>query len=147
MTPNGTHCYAENPYRFDERLDITEGVQALYDLVINSMDWGSGFLSYEDALPVSVIAHACGFGDADRVDAYLADKLEANRKDALRREFAAKTQAQQAEYLATHEHVLNNYGRCIIPGCGAGLDRPHWSNVIVASEPGVVRLVEKRKDE
>ena len=33
--------------------DITQGVQALYDLVISSMNWGSGFWSWEDALPVA----------------------------------------------------------------------------------------------
>lgn len=41
--------------------DITEGVKTLYDHVTTSMDWGSGFLTVEDALEVVNIAKACGF--------------------------------------------------------------------------------------
>ena len=41
--------------------DVTEGVQALYDHMVQSMDWGSGFLSIEDAKGVIEVAQACGF--------------------------------------------------------------------------------------
>jgi len=56
--------------------DITDGVGALYDLVVGSMDWGSGFLTVEDATPVSVIAHACGYENAAEVDEYLAARTQ-----------------------------------------------------------------------
>lgn len=36
--------------------DVTTDVGCLYDLVIGSMDWGSGFLTVEDAEPVVRIA-------------------------------------------------------------------------------------------
>ena len=54
--------------------DITEGVQALYDLVISSMNWGSGFWSWEDALPVAQVGHLLGFAEIEEVDRYVADR-------------------------------------------------------------------------
>ena len=41
--------------------NITEGVKALYDHLISSMDWGSGFLTQEDATEVIKVALTCGF--------------------------------------------------------------------------------------
>jgi hypothetical protein len=41
--------------------DVTEGVQALYDHCVASMDWGSGFLSVEEAAGIILIAQKCGF--------------------------------------------------------------------------------------
>lgn len=54
-------------------VNITEGVQALYHLVIGSMDWGSGFLTTEDALPVARVARVCGFERADEARALRPD--------------------------------------------------------------------------
>ena len=53
----GDHGNGRAIHRADDgtETDITEGVQALYDLVISSMDWGSGFWTYEDALPVAQV--------------------------------------------------------------------------------------------
>jgi hypothetical protein len=46
-------------------IDITEGVQALYDFVSSACgDSGSNFLSVEEAKPILVLAEACGFTDA-----------------------------------------------------------------------------------
>jgi hypothetical protein len=42
-------------------IDVTEGVRTLYDLVISSMNWGSGFLSVEDVEGVIRVAQTCGF--------------------------------------------------------------------------------------
>lgn len=53
-------------------VDVTEGVKTLYDLVINSLDWGSGFLTSEDATPLAQIGHLCGFERVDEVDRYVA---------------------------------------------------------------------------
>jgi hypothetical protein len=41
--------------------DVTEGVQALYDHCVSSMDWGSGFLDNIDAAGIVLIAQKCGF--------------------------------------------------------------------------------------
>jgi hypothetical protein len=61
-TPNGAKI--EAVLTDGSRHDVTEAVQALYDLVVQSLDWGSGFLTVEDAVPVADIARLCGFGDA-----------------------------------------------------------------------------------
>jgi hypothetical protein len=45
----------------DTETDVTEGVQVLYDHCVASMDWGSGFLSIEDARGIILIAQKCGF--------------------------------------------------------------------------------------
>lgn len=52
--------------------DITAGVQVLYDLVLSSMDFGSGFLSVEDIVPVAELALTAGF-DAEFPVEYLQD--------------------------------------------------------------------------
>jgi hypothetical protein len=53
-------------------VDVTEGVQAAYDLVLSSMDWGSGFLSIEDIEPLLRLALASGY-DTEPIAAYIAD--------------------------------------------------------------------------
>lgn len=68
-TPNGAVITAASPD--GATVDLTEGVQCLYDLVINSMDWGSGFISAEEALPVAEVARACGFAQVEEVEKYV----------------------------------------------------------------------------
>jgi hypothetical protein len=58
-TPNGTRVFTESPD--GKRVDVTDGVQTLYDMCVSSMDWGSGFLSVEDATGIIRIAQTCGF--------------------------------------------------------------------------------------
>lgn len=54
---------AVTAYRYDtdEIIDITEGVQVMYDALIGSMDWGSGFLANDEAVAILRVAQACGF--------------------------------------------------------------------------------------
>ena len=102
--------------------DITEGVQALYDLVISSMNWGSGFWSWEDALPVAQVGHLLGFAEIEEVDRYVADrKHEEERQrwinehpEAHRR---VNSGARLGEEGVPHEHVLSSAGRCMWPRC------------------------------
>jgi hypothetical protein len=42
-------------------VDVTEGVKALYDHTVQSMDWGSGMLELDDAREIINVALACGF--------------------------------------------------------------------------------------
>lgn len=63
-TPNGTTIRAVSAA--GDETDVTEAVQVLYDLVVQSMDWGSGFLSVEDVVPVYRLAELCGFGESPR---------------------------------------------------------------------------------
>lgn len=57
-------------------VEITEGVQAMYDIVIGSMDWGSKFLTVEDALPIAALAKACDFKEWEEAERYVATMRE-----------------------------------------------------------------------
>lgn len=121
-------------------VDITEGVKCLYDMVIGSMDWGSGFWTVEDALPVAEVARACGFPNVDEVDAYLAARARDEQTRKEWRENAEKNAAAReaelhAKGLAAHDPakwnlaftgaVTNDHGhafeldgvKCVWPGC------------------------------
>lgn len=126
-------------------VDITEGVQTLYDLVLSSMDWSSGFWTVEDALPVAVVARACGFPRVDEVEQYLAARAEDERR---REEMRVSWKADQERWaqemdrrkqagiltaahdrdkydLAFHGEVTNDHAHafmldgldCVWPGC------------------------------
>lgn len=110
--------------------DITEGVQALYDLVLNSMDWGSGFLTAEDARPVALLARACGFGKAAEAERYLRDREHSEQQQEFMRRRTAEIETpgpgwvRTAQWLKTgtsepieHEHVFSTAGRCMWPQC------------------------------
>jgi len=43
------------------RHDITDGVAVIYDAIVCSMDWGSGFLDVEQATEITKVGIACGF--------------------------------------------------------------------------------------
>ena len=92
-------------------VDITEGVQALYDLVISSMDWGSGFWSFEDAVPVAIVARAMGFPKVAEVEKYLlARQREENRWPSTE---------QRPVPVPGHDHLYSAKGRCMWPKCSA----------------------------
>lgn len=82
-TPKGVTITAAQPDGATE--DITEGVQVLYDLVIQSMDWGSGFLTVEDVQPVVALARACGFEGFEEADKYLAEQMAEEERARQRR--------------------------------------------------------------
>ena len=72
--------YADDVRLFARRpdgseVDVTQGVKLVYDLLNQSMDYGSGFLSIEDVVEITRLGAACGFespGDADvQLAAYL----------------------------------------------------------------------------
>jgi hypothetical protein len=92
--------------------DITEGVQALYDLVISSMNWGSGFWTGEDALPVAVVGRLLGFEKIDEVERYVNARSDYERAEPWR------FRNEQSITAVPHEHVLNSAGRCVWPWCG-----------------------------
>jgi hypothetical protein len=82
-TPSGVTITATAPD--GTTTNITEGVQALYDGVIQSMDWGSGFWSIEEAAPIADIAHLCGFQGVEETDRYLLERKREDRRKALAR--------------------------------------------------------------
>ena len=114
--------------------DITEGVQALYDLVLSSMDWGSGFWTEEDARPVAVIGRLLGFEKIDEVERYVADKAHDAETQVWRNAHAEALPfrpealfsgvamggllGREDNPVPEHEHVLSSAGRCMWPRCG-----------------------------
>lgn len=43
--------------------DVTEPVKVAYDVVRQSLDWGSDFLDYEELAAILLLARACDFPD------------------------------------------------------------------------------------
>lgn len=144
-TPAGVTVLAHCPD--GTQVDITEGVMALYDLVISSMNWTSGFLSVEDALPVVEVAKVCGFEECEEAERY----VEALRAELAQREEYARLREMRAQLphvtldgsmafegedianftMAFHGEVTNDHAhafekdgvRCVWPGCT--LERNH----------------------
>ena len=112
--------------------NVSEGVQALYDLVISSMNWGSGFWSWEDALPVAKIGRLAEFAKIDEVERYVRERKHDEETGRWRQEnIPVKVTAKS---LLTglggdgftgllggkplpHQHVFSSAGRCMWPCC------------------------------
>lgn len=88
-TPSGVTILAQLPD--GSTVNVTEGVQTLYDHVISSMDWGSGFLTKEDAIPIAEIARVCGFESSEEAERYIHSMEEEERRRA-----AAKIKVEEA---------------------------------------------------
>ena len=99
--------------------DVTEGVQTLYDLVIGSMDWGSGFLSYEDAIPVVEIARLCGFKQAEEAERYVNDSLHERESETWRRTLDFRANSIANGQRVPHDHVWSSVGKCMWTFCRA----------------------------
>jgi hypothetical protein len=98
--------------------DITEGVQALYDLVIGSMDWGSGFWTAEDAAPVAALARACGFERAEEAERYLRQQQHSAEQLRFRQTHPEEVKRWVRGERA-HDHVFSSAGKCMWPACEA----------------------------
>jgi len=69
------------------KIEITEGVQAAYDVAWGSLDWGSGFLSTEDMTAIANLAGACDFPSfRDVLNSVEAHKREEENCQRIRRE-------------------------------------------------------------
>jgi hypothetical protein len=101
--------------------DITEGVQALYDLVLGSMDWGSGFLSAEDAVPVAKLGRLCGFEQVEEAERYLRNQRHSEEQMQFIREHREAVEEYKAlsgyGHQVPHDHVFSSAGRCMWPYC------------------------------
>ena len=96
--------------------DITEGVQALYDLVIGSMDFRSGFWTAEDAAPVAKLARLLGFKEAEEIERYLREQLHSEQQHAFLTERGMSAPWGNYEDLP-HDHVFSVAGKCMWPFC------------------------------
>lgn len=73
VTPTGAIITATLPGGTTQ--NVTEAVQVLYDLVIQSMDFSSGFLTIEDMMPMAALASFCGFVGAEVANEEMARLL------------------------------------------------------------------------
>lgn len=115
-TPDGTRVVA---HRADgTEIDVTEGVQALYDLAVGSMDFGSGFWTVDDAVPVRDLANACGFDGKEAAEQYLAEQREKEDRQAFHQELAQKRGVNPwSLYNEPHVHRWSELGNCLWPMC------------------------------
>jgi hypothetical protein len=97
--------------------DITEGVQALYDLVLGSMDWGSGFLTAEDARPVALLARMMGFEKAEEAERYLRDQEHSQQQREFMLNHGSDWFTGAPGMPLPHDHVFSTAGRCMWPYC------------------------------
>src|SRR5215469_16621515 len=112
MNGKFTHIAADGT-----QTDVTEGVQALYDLVISSMDWGSGFWSYEDALPVAKIARLAGFKHSKEAERYVRNMK--HHEEASAWQTTHWRQWGSGYEVFPHDHIWSSIGRCMWGGCKA----------------------------
>lgn len=107
----------------DTETDVTEGVQALYDLAISSMDFGSGFWTAEDAAPVARLARICRFEEAEEIERYLREQIHSEEQQQFIREHREAVEKYRAmsgyEYPVPHDHVFSSAGKCMWPYCPA----------------------------
>jgi hypothetical protein len=123
-TPNGKIILAydaDGVPGYRDGIDVTEAVQALYDLVVQSMDWGSGFLTAEDAEPVALIARVCGFERLDEAERYLEEARRRERgrvqaSDDERERFAWAMHMGGRPMPVDREHPDRRAVRAVIAG-------------------------------
>lgn len=77
--------------------DITEHVAAMFDAIVGSMDWGSGFLDVETIESILIVAHLVGF---DIPEAKPDDQLIGVTSSEEREQIIAKWKAQVAAKVA-----------------------------------------------
>lgn len=97
--------------------DVTSAVQALYDLAVSSMDYTSGFWSYEDAAPVAELAKRCEFRGYEGIEKYARDELHKTEASAWQRDNLSGGGSFGYEWRVPHEHAFSVAGRCMWPGC------------------------------
>lgn len=88
-------------------IDITEGVQIAYDVVVHSMDWGSGFLDTEEVDAIVNLARAARFPDFERIFNDVQERRAAEeRGQALREEELRKRAEADTEAAAHQQEVI-----------------------------------------
>ncbi len=111
-------------------VDITDGVQVLYDLVISSQNFGSGFWTIEDLEPVARVAEMCEFARSGDVRKYIDDQKHYYERQRWQNEHM--NEPRPADILTgigtsmggllggqpvPHDHVYSSVGRCMWPRC------------------------------
>lgn len=123
------HVTGNPAYLHPHETDITDGVQVLYDLVIQSQNFGSGFWTIEDLEPVARLAELCDFERSGDVRKYIENEkhwreLQAWQAANIRPEPTRLITGLGTELVdllgheaEPHEHVYSSVGRCMWPRC------------------------------
>ena len=123
------HVTGNPVYLHPHETDVTDAVQVLYDLVINSQNFGSGFWTIEDLQPVAALAKLCEFDRSGEVQEYIDRERHYQEVMAWQREqtpsaISALTVVSGmslssliASEPTEHEHVYSSVGRCMWPRC------------------------------
>lgn len=106
--------------------DITEGVRALYDLAVSSMDFRSGFWTAEDARPVALLARQLGFPERQEIERYLREQEHWDETVRWQRshDLPGMRQARRFGVAPPHDHVFSASGFCMWPCCKTA--DPEW---------------------
>jgi hypothetical protein len=117
MTPNGSTVVVR--IADGSEVDITESVQVMYDVIISSMDWGSGFLSVEEAVPVVHVAETCGFAKYEDAQRYVDELRHSSEQERFiaERGLDYRYGFPYGRPPLEHDHVMSSAGRCMWPGC------------------------------
>ena len=117
-------------------VDITEAVQALYDLAMMGNGYGSGFWSYEDAAPVLKLAKLMDWDADDELQKYADEKLFLTERAAylsdndLNAEKCVEGRQERLPVLGgyqlvtrwrvkKHDHAYSTTGQCMWYSCDA----------------------------
>lgn len=130
---NGRIVFEPYDYVPESLTDITDAVGVLYDLCLSSMDFRSGFWSYEDAAPVAEMAELMGYEQRDQIVKYRDDQMHSVQASAFIRDWAQDNPVQWTNTARTevysrpmtsydmhslpHDHIFSTPGRCMWPGC------------------------------
>ena len=86
----------------------------------HTLDWGSGFLTKEDALPVAHIAKVCGFKGCEEAERYVRAELIREEREAYWKVQPQASSWWNPEQLPYHDHVFSKItGECMWRNCPA----------------------------
>lgn len=89
-------------------IEVTEGVQTAYDLVLGSLDWGSGFFTVEDVEPLIRLAVALGYDTTPLRDYLTPPSYNWHPGEEREREHAKASAKAQAQIDAIRKEVLGD---------------------------------------
>ena len=116
-------------------VDVTAAMGALYDLCLNSMDYGSGFWTYEDANPVAEMAELMDWDGKEGITKYRDNRLyDKEQSEYLSALYPGHhfPQERYSDLFVTrspgrldpvyHDHWYSTMGKCLWPCCEATRD-------------------------
>lgn len=112
-----------------EITDITEGVRVMYDAVLGSLDWQSGFLDLEELEALGQVADACGFGQIEEVYQRIqAEKASQEARAIADRTYSGRpartlTAEEREEQHAAYRAIIDEVQRAQAAALQAQIDQ------------------------